>query len=79
MKPELLKAMEAKMFDEKHVREAIEAEAYLKGEAKGYAAGEASERSRNEAANIARDKKIAEYLRSIGVSAEGISTALAIK
>ena len=27
----------------------------------------------------ARDKKIAEYLRSIGVSAEGISTALAIK
>ena len=67
------------MFDEKHVREAIEAEAYLKGEAKGYAAGEASERSRNEAANIARDKKIAEYLRSIGVSAEGISTALAIK
>ena len=29
------------MFDEKHVREAIEAEAYLKGEAKGYAAGEA--------------------------------------
>ena len=35
MKPELLKAMEAKMFDEKHVREAIEAEAYLKGEAKG--------------------------------------------
>ena len=27
----------------------------------------------------ARDKKIAEYLRSIGVSAEGVETALAIK
>jgi hypothetical protein len=37
IKPELLKAMEAKMFDDKHVREAIEAEAYLKGEAKGKA------------------------------------------
>lgn len=37
IKPELLKAMEARMFDDKHVREAIEAEAYLKGEAKGKA------------------------------------------
>ena len=27
------------MFDDKHVREAIEAEAYLKGEAKGEAKG----------------------------------------
>ena len=79
MNPDLFKALEDKMFDEKHVREAIEAEAYLKGEAAGKAAGEANERSRNEAANAARDKRIAEYLRSIGVSAEGVSTALAIK
>ena len=62
-----------------HARE----KALAEGEAKGYAAGEAKgaadERSRNETANAARDKKIAEYLRSIGVSAEGVSTALAIK
>lgn len=47
--------------------------------AEGEAKGAADERSRNETANAARDKKIAEYLRSIGVSAEGVSTALAIK
>ncbi len=37
--------------------------------------GEEREREKNEA----RDKKIAEYLRSIGVSAEGVATALSIK
>ena len=67
------------MFEEKHVREAIEAEAYLKGEAKGYAAGEAKgaadERSRNEAANNRR----AEFLRSHNVSDDLISAMLAIK
>lgn len=41
--------------------------------------GRKQEREKNEAQNAARDKKIAEYLQSIGVSAEGITTALAIK
>ena len=63
------------MFDEKHVYEAIMAETYLKGEAKGIEKGAQQEREKNEA----RDKKIAEYLRSIGVSAEGVEAALAIK
>ena len=75
IKPELLKAMEAKMFDDKHVREAIEAEAYLKGEAKGLVKGEANANKKF----AARDKKIMKYLRSIGVSAEGVATAFAIK
>ena len=79
MKPDLFKALEDKMFDEKHVREAIEAEAYLKGEAKGHADGHAEgvadERSRNEAANYRR----AEFLRSHNVSDDLISAMLAIK
>lgn len=37
------------------------------------------EREKNDAQNAARDKKIAEYLQSIGVSAKKITTALAIK
>ena len=82
-KPELLKSMEEYMFDEKHVYEAIMAETYLKGEAKGRAdgieQGVQQEREKNEVENAARDKKIAEYLRSIGVSAEGVATALSIK
>ena len=82
-KPELLKSMEEYMFDEKHVYEAIMAETYLKGEAKGRADGieqdVQQEREKNETENAARDKKIAEYLRSIGVSAEGVATALSIK
>ena len=41
----------------------------------GIEKGVQQEREKNEA----RDKKIAEYLRSIGVSAEGIAAALAIK
>ena len=82
MSPELLKALEANMFDH-HEYEVLEAEAFLKGEARGLASGmekgmeKGAEQERKKFA--ARDKKIAEYLRSIGVSAEGISTALAIK
>jgi hypothetical protein len=75
MKPDLFKALEDKMFEEKHVREAIEAEAYLKGEARGAA----DERSRNEAANAARDSQRAEFLRSHNVPNELISEMLAIK
>ncbi len=71
------------MFDEKHVYEAIMAEIYLKGEAngieKGIEQGAQQEREKNEIESASRDKKIAEYLRSIGVSAEGVATALAIK
>ena len=35
--------------------------------------------SKNEVVKAARDKKIAKFLRSIGVSAEGVAAALAIK
>ena len=45
----------------------------------GIEKGADQERKKNEAENAARDKKIAEYLRSIGVSAEGVAKALAIK
>jgi hypothetical protein len=75
IKPELLKAMEAKMFDDKHVREAIEAEAYLKGEAKGIAEGEAKANKKF----VARNKKIVEFLRANGVSRKLLTAALALK
>ncbi len=58
------------MFD-KHADEAIEAEIWLKAKDEG----EANERAKN----AARDKKIAEYLRSIGVSEDGVAKALSIK
>ena len=41
--------------------------------------GREQERVENEIAKVARDKKIAEYLRSIGVSEDGVSKALSIK
>ena len=78
-KPELLKSMEEYMFDEKHVYEAIMAETYLKGEAKGIEKGIEKGAQQEREKNEARDKKIAEYLRSIGVSAEGVEAAFAIK
>ncbi|MBR6453362.1 MAG: hypothetical protein IKS97_02095 [Fibrobacter sp.] len=74
-KPELLKSMEEYMFDEKHVYEAIMAETYLKGEANGVE----KEREKNEVENAARDKKIAEYLRSNGVPENIISGGFALK
>ena len=72
--PELLKALEEHMFD-KHADEAIEAEIWLKAEAKG----REQERAKNEVAKVARDKKIAEYLRSLGVSEDSVAKALSIK
>ena len=72
--PELLKALEEHMFD-KHADEAIEAEIWLKAEAKG----REQERAKNEVAKAARDKKIAEYLRSLGVSEDSVAKALSIK
>ena len=55
------------MFDDKHVREAIEAEAFLKGEAKGMAKGRA---------------KVMKLLRAKRVSPDliaAVSAALTIK
>ena len=86
VKPELLNAIGANMYDP-HEYEAILAEAELKAEARGEARGEAKGIAKGIAkgeakANkkfAARDKKIAKFLRSIGVSAKGVSTALAIK
>ena len=55
------------------------AETYLKGEAKGIEKGIEKGAQQEREKNEARDKKIAEYLRSIGVSAEGVEAAFAIK
>ena len=41
--------------------------------------GAKREREKNEVASAARDKKIAEFLQSIGVSKKNIATAMAIK
>ena len=46
---------------------------------KGRFEGAEQERKKNEVVKAARDKKIAKFLRSIGVSAEGVAAALAIK
>lgn len=45
----------------------------------GVEKGTEQERKKNEIESAARDKKIAEYLHSIGVPAESITAALAIK
>jgi predicted transposase YdaD len=49
------------------------------GREQGRVEGREQERVENEVAKAARDKKIAEYLRSIGVSEDGVSKALSIK
>ena len=74
MSPELLKALEANMFDH-HEYEAVEAEAFLKGEASGVL----KEREKNDADNAARDSKRADYLRSQNVPDNVISTMLSLK
>ena len=86
MSPELLKALEANMFDH-HEYEALEAEAFLKGEARGLASGmekgmekgAQQEREKNNADNAARDTKRADYLRSQNVPDSVISTMLSLK
>ena len=60
-------------------RRAAERAALRRGTKRGMEKGAEQERKKNEVANAARDKKIAEYLRSIGVSEEGVAAALAIK
>ena len=74
MSPELLKALEANMFDH-HEYEAIEAEAFLKGQANGVL----QEREKNDAECAARDSKRADYLRSQNVPDSVISTMLSLK
>ena len=78
MNPELLKALEANMFD-RHEYEALEAEAYLKGQARGMEKGAQQEREKNDADNAARDTKRADYLRSQNVPDSVIAAMLALK
>ncbi|MBP5769168.1 MAG: Rpn family recombination-promoting nuclease/putative transposase [Fibrobacter sp.] len=60
-------------------RRAAERAGLRRGRKEGRIEGAKQERRKNELENAARDKKIAKYLRSIGVSSEGIATALAFK
>ena len=60
-------------------RRAAERAGLRRGRKEGRIEGAEQERRKNELENAARDKKIAKYLRSIGVSSEGIATALAFK
>ena len=88
--PELLKALEANMFD-RHEYEVLEAEAFLKGQAKGLASGmekglaqgmekgAQQEREKNNADNAVRDTKRADYLRSQNVPENVITAMLALK
>ena len=75
VKPELLQALEVNMFD-RHQYEALEAEAYLKGEAKGLADG--MEKGLEKGAASEREK-IVHFLRSQNVSDDVISAMLALK
>ena len=62
------------MFDH-HEYEALEAEAFLKGQARG----RDSERKKNDADNAARDSKRADFLRSQNVPDSVIAAMLALK
>ncbi len=77
-KPELLKALEANMFDH-HEYEALEAEAFLKGEARGLASGMEKGAQQEREKSDARDSKRAEYFRSKGVPEDIISEGFALK
>ena len=90
MNPELLKALEANMFDH-HEYEVLEAEAFLKGEARGLASGmekgmqEGMEKGMEKGVQQEREKndalttKRADYLRSQNVPDSVISEMLALK
>ena len=69
MNPELLKALEANMFDRHD----------LKGQARGMEKGVQQERKKNDADNAARDTKRADYLRSQNVPDSVIAAMLALK
>ena len=66
------------MFDH-HENEALEAEAFLKGQAKGMEKGARQEREKNDADNAARDSKRADFLRSQNVPDSVIAAMLALK
>lgn len=68
----MLKTMEERMFDEKHVYEAILAEQFLNGKAEGLTEGRMQGLSQGRA-------EMAEFLRSKGVSESIIAEALAAK
>lgn len=72
--PELLKSLEANMFDH-HEYEVLEAEAFLKGQARGMEKGVQQEREKNDALTTKR----ADYLRSQNVPDSVISTMLSLK
>ena len=74
VKPELLKTLEANMFDH-HEYEALEAEAFLKGQARGMEKGVQQEREKNDAEKL----KMAEFFRSKGVSEAIIAEGFALK
>ena len=74
MKPELLKALEANMFDH-HEYEALEAEAFLKGQASGVEKGALQERKKNDAEKL----KIADFFRSKGVPEDIVSEGFGLK
>ena len=78
MNPELLKALEANMFDH-HEYEVLEAEAFLKGQARGLASGMEKGAQQEREKNEARDSKRADYLRSQNVPDSVISAMLALK
>ena len=66
------------MFDH-HEYEALEAEAFLKGQASGVEKGALQERKKNDADNAARDFKRADFLRSQNVPDSVIAEMLALK
>jgi hypothetical protein len=70
------------MFDH-HENEALEAEAFLKGQVRGFASGmekgARQEREKNDADNAARDSKRADFLRSQNVPDSVIAAMLALK
>ena len=76
--PELLKALEANMFD-RHEYEVLEAEAFLKGQAKGLASGMEKGAQQEREKNDALTAKRADYLRSQKVPDSVISTMLSLK
>jgi len=78
MNPELLKALEANMFDH-HEYEALEAEAFLKGQANGLASGIEKGAQQEREKNDALTTKRANYLRSQNVPDSVISTMLSLK
>jgi len=66
------------MFDH-HENEALEAEAFLKGEARGLASGMEKGAQQEREKNDAEKLKIAEFFRSKGVPEDIISEGFALK